>query len=189
MLYYDGATIVVDTLEAASGERIIDVWGSAPDDYYAVTHEGVYHYDGTSWTPIMLDGRQVTVVHGVSATEVYFAGGSSGAPKFGTPPDGSTAARPLDVPQTGFLLRYDGDNYTVLASNMNMSVNDVWAVGSNNVFMAGSSENAFALGHYNGSSVAIGTTASSYAANGIWASGDTAVGVGGNGVVASASGH
>jgi hypothetical protein len=189
MIYYDGETMVVDTLYQASDEQILDLWGSAPDDYYAVTYDGVYHYDGTSWTPIPLDGRQVVAVHGVSATEVYFAGGAGGARDNIATQDSKVASKLADVPRKGFLLRYDGNNYTELASGMSMNVYDVWAVGTNDVFLAGSTGEVFALGHYNGSSVAVGTTAATYSARRLWASGNTAYGVGSHGVVARVNGH
>lgn len=183
MIVADGTTLTVEQIGDDATGSIIDLWASAPDDWYAVTHAGVYHYDGDSWAPLSLDGRIITAVTGVSATEVYFAGGSGrGADKAGTRDGGaSRAGPPVD---SGFLLRYDGSGYTEVASGFDLAPEDIRAVGHNSVYMAGSSGGQFGMAHYNGSRVAVGWTGVTSSARGVWAAGNTAYAVGWNGVIA-----
>jgi len=180
MIHLDGGGIHVDTIAVATTSSIIDLWGSAPDDWYAASYYGVVHYDGNSWTPLPLDGRTIQAIHGVSPTEVYFAGGSGRTPVNGPAQKPSKIAGPIG---RGFLLRWDGNTYTEVAADFDMGVEDIWAVGTNNVFLAGNSSDRFAMGHFNGSGVAIGTNSAAYGAYGIWATGRTAYAVGQNGVV------
>ena len=181
MLYFDGTTMEVQTLGDAATGSIRDLWGSAPDDYYAVVNTGVLHYDGNTWTPIALNGRFVTSVHGVSATEVYFAGGMGRGINSPAKQQSSKVGPPVG---SGFLLRYNGSTYTELATNLDIDPWDVWALGSKNVFMSGSANGQFAIGHYNGSGVAIGTNSATYRAGKLWCTGKTAYAVGPSGVVA-----
>ena len=184
MLYYNGTDLVVEDLGDAGPGPIRDLWGSAPDDYYAVTYDGVLHYDGNTWTPISLGGRSLTSVHGVSATEVYFAGSLGGGVGDRAADDGpSKVAGPEG--DMGFLLRYNGSTITEVATNFKMEPLDVWAVGSKNIFMSGRAGGQFAIGHYNGSGVTIGTNSATYRAGKLWASGNTAYAVGPEGMVVS----
>jgi hypothetical protein len=182
MLYFDGVNLQVETIGEAATGSIRGLWGSAPNDYYAVTYDGVLHYDGNTWTPIPLNGRRVNAVHGVSATEVYFVGGMDGRTDSPDQRRSSKVAEPEGG--SGYLLRYNGSTYTELASNLDIDPWDVWAIGSKNVFMSGSSYGQFAIAHYNGSGVAVGTNSAAYRAGKLWCTGKTAYTVGPSGIVA-----
>ncbi len=60
---------------SASGAGFEAVWGSAANDVYAVARAAVYHYDGTSWSPVAaVPGG--SDVFGTSANDVYILRGT-----------------------------------------------------------------------------------------------------------------
>jgi len=107
-------TTCTKVIVAAGGGELADVWASAPDDIYAVSNAGIYHYDGASWTQ---SHSQLGFSHvwGSGAHDIYAAGGSG-------------------------LWHYDGTNWTQVTaitlpfvySVTGNAANDVYAVATDN---------------------------------------------------------
>ncbi|MCP4246393.1 MAG: hypothetical protein GY778_05020, partial [bacterium] len=145
-----------------------DLWGSASDDYYAVTNSGVLHYDGTEWNTVWMDGYSSMNVHGVSATEVYFLAGEGGiiaAPAA----DPDPIARP-PILGASVLLRYNGSDFSIAASNLGARFFLMWALGSSSVFLAGegSVPSQPVVGHFDGSRITLHEPAAHVWLNDIW---------------------
>jgi hypothetical protein len=146
------------------------LWGSAPNDYYAVVYNGVMHYDGSTWSVAPFGGRQVVDVHGVSGTEVYFLVMGSGV----GPRAASEQPAPRKVGRTpvgSTLMRYDGANLVEVATDIPADLSEVFALGSDNVFMAGFQYNQPAIAHYNGTGVSVKTADVGSGCYSLWATG------------------
>ena len=120
---YDGAAW--SPVAVPTAETIYGLWGSAPDDVFAVGRNGtILHHDGLTWTvqptPTTADLRAVS---GIGPHDVYAAG------------DGST------------LLHYDGVAWTpVVAAEGIENYTAVYAAGVDDVYVAG----AGGVYHYTG---------------------------------------
>ena len=90
ILHYDGETwkgMSTGTIDYTSVElRLEDVWGTGPDDVYALGcfHEGIggclqdtiVHYDGRSWKSVLLsEPYALDHIWGSSSNDVYVVGG------------------------------------------------------------------------------------------------------------------
>lgn len=97
------------------------VWGSAPDDIWAVGLAGVIvHWDGAAWTKVASPvGVALEAVWGTARNDAYAAG------------------------QNGVIIRYDGAVWTIAAAQTAEHLRgvfgwpggDVWAVGGGGVIM------------------------------------------------------
>jgi hypothetical protein len=117
------------------------VWGSSPSDVYAVgtwVSEGeenalITHYDGSAWSKITLDQeiiRNITDVHGTSATDVWASG--------------------YFFPEHGyFILHFDGTNWTEYSVEAEALLTGIWAASPTDVFAVGHGDNSLIL-HYDG---------------------------------------
>jgi hypothetical protein len=132
------------------------LWGSAPDDWYAVLNNrgfnngGVMHFDGARWSPVSLGGFYVKAVHGVSSSEIYFLTGEYDIFMNAPGQDKSSAQAP---PGNTALIRYNPTDGTVTAEYLNARMDALWALGSDNVFFAGGRGLRMVAGHYDGSQV------------------------------------
>lgn len=122
---------------------LMNVWGPAPDDLYAVggspTDGAIVHYDGTSWQPMTL-GVSVPLInwiYGFGASDVWAVG------------------------KAGTILHYDGASWTKvdpaptdqeLWGVWGAAPNDVWAVGGD-----GRTDGAQTIVHYDGTSWSVAT--------------------------------
>lgn len=98
------------------GNYIENLWGLSATDFYAIGFQGISHYDGTSWTPMVLPGETdyPFAMAGRSATDIIATGRWGAIYRF----DGSqwsTARvdsfyhyRSLAITQSGLLFAADG---------------------------------------------------------------------------------
>ena len=136
MLRFDSGVTweLLDTWPSSYGPAR-SLWGSGPNDYYAVVYNGVMHHEGADWSVVPLGGHRVVSVHGVSDTEVYFLATGGHVE--------SAAAKQTDLKKVGrtptgnSLLRYDGTNLVEVARDIPAELSRVYALGSNSVFMSG----------------------------------------------------
>lgn len=65
------------TTSTISGHSIFDLYATSASDAWAVVDDGVYHFDGTSWTRSMTatGGETVLGIWGTSATDLWLFGG------------------------------------------------------------------------------------------------------------------
>ena len=76
-------------------DRLRGIWGSGPDDLFAVGEKGVaLRYDGRSWSriPTGFEDKELRAVFGMSPTEVYAVG------------------------ESGLVLRFDGSGWSQVRS-------------------------------------------------------------------------
>ena len=140
------------------GFLVLNVWGTAPDNVYAVgggrSGGRVAHYNGTDWqVSIVTDSSALWSVWGTSASDVFAVGDFGAIVHYdGTswssmvnPASGPLfdvwAAAPNDVIAVGGggILHYDGTAWTFVDSTATNSW-AVWGTSSTNVHFAGASE-------------------------------------------------
>lgn len=164
---YDGTSWTIeDTWEAAPGYPI-SLWGSARDNYYAVAGEpdrggSLFHYDGTAWRQISLNGNYPFKVHGASASEVYFL----------------TAELPIGGTNT--LVRYKPGDHSTSVTALGANMEHLWVLGPDNVFVAGLRGVYPVVGHFDGSRLLTHTPDADTWINDIWGTGDNTVYLAGN---------
>lgn len=162
MLHYDGAAWGTTTLGPAA--TMVDLWGFAPDDLYAVGGSTLAHFDGASWTQTDLSAvgagiSSVGTVWGTSGTDLWLGGDQSTAAHF----DGTTWTReiagstdnvalwgsaPDDVYIGGVfdVAHYDGAEWTVLEDAFHHRASAIFGFGPDDVWVADDSE----LSHFDG---------------------------------------
>jgi hypothetical protein len=105
----DASSIKTRTLRA--------VWGSAPDDYFAVGDDGaIAHFDGDRWTPSpsKIDDR-LRGVYGSGPRDVYAVGGVG----------------------RGLILRYNGSSWLPFDYNYGEALNSAWTAPGHPLFVGG----------------------------------------------------
>ncbi len=99
-----------------SVESFYAVWGSAPDDVFAVSANGsIIHYDGDHWSSMIHGAGEEYWLHSVWGSgkdDVYAAGASRR------------------------VLHYDGDRWSVMDMGMTF-LNDVWALPDGRAYAVG----------------------------------------------------
>lgn len=122
MLHYDGETWTSSNVP--HGSSAFSIWGSAPDDVYAVTGVDLIHFDGSEWevveTKLPADSYW-TAVSGSGPDDVFITG--SGGPSSSEP----RAAH------------FDGVQWAELEVPVDGTLRDVWSAGSGTAFVVGSS--------------------------------------------------
>ena len=103
---------------AAHDGALLAVWGSGPDDIWAVGGQAdralVMHGDGTRWTPVDVDAPSLLwSVYGLSATDVYAVG------------------------EGGLILHYDGTRWRRIESGTDLLLYGIWASSSDDVWIVG----------------------------------------------------
>jgi hypothetical protein len=58
IVHYDGSSWKSQT--SSSTDNLVGVWGSSPQDVFAVGRSSVLHYDGSQWSHQRLDLREPT---------------------------------------------------------------------------------------------------------------------------------
>lgn len=114
ILHFDGTDWKFEYLGAWM-PILEDIWGSAPDDVFAVGDGGtIIYYDGTSWTP-MTSGtnNQLFGVWGSSSADVYAVG------------------------EMGTILHYDGAAWNPEAPLTTKTLCAVWGSGPKDVYFVG----------------------------------------------------
>ncbi|MBN2571859.1 MAG: hypothetical protein JXA68_06995 [Ignavibacteriales bacterium] len=128
--HYDGSTWKTVYIDKTS-KTLMGVWGSSPNDIFAVGFEGtILHYDGVSWTKMESNTTANLVdVWGFAPNDVY-------------------ACSEMDVPEKTTLLHYDGTEWESILDSMVTepgSISSVWGTSSENVYFTSS------FGFYQGS--------------------------------------
>ena len=144
------------------GNDLYGVWGSGPEDVYAVGLNGtIVYYDGVSWV-VQTSGTTQNLfdIWGSSATDVYAVG---------------------DV-----LLRSDGKGWAVQESGTSRRLNAVWGSGPADVYAVGDGGTIL---HNDGSGWTLQSSGTEKNLNGVWGSGPSDVyAVGDDGTILHKSG-
>ncbi|RPJ61789.1 MAG: hypothetical protein EHM23_05675 [Acidobacteria bacterium] len=135
---------------------LFGVWGSAPDDVFAVGAKGtILHYDGSSWTD--MDPHTGTGFNGVW---------------------GTSSTNVLAVGTGGTVLRFDGSQWTPVSVGTSQTLFSIWGTSASDVFIAGAAGTVL---HFNGTmwtAMSTGTTSDLWA---IWGTSPNDVFAAGNG--------
>ncbi len=97
------------------GNSLRGIWGSGPNDVFAVGDTGtVLHYDGKQWTA-MASGVAVALssVWGTGPRDVYAVGDS------------------------GTIIRYDGSKWSSMPSGTSERLDAIWGSGPDDLFVIG----------------------------------------------------
>ena len=125
----------------ARGGRLSQIWGSSPTDIWVVgSPTGLYHYDGTAWSPVAIAGTPyISYIWGRSATDLWAVGSTA------------TATYPNYI---GTILHYDGTNWSTVSSVSTTDLfRSVWASSGSNVLVgAWSPADVSRVAHYDGTS-------------------------------------
>ena len=179
-------------------EGLLSIWGSSPDDVFAVGEHGtILHYDGSAWTQMDSDAiRDLNGVWGSGPDDVFAVGSASTIIHY----DGTAwsamdsgisggslydvwGSGPNDVfavGSAGTIVHYDGTSWSDMDSGITSKLYGVWGSGSNDVFVVGGDD----IIHYDGTSWSAmdsGTTERLYS---VWGSGpDDVFAVGKDGTI------
>ena len=96
------------------GGSLHGVWGSGPNDVWAVGDAGILHWDGSAWTAVS------------SGTTAYLEGVW-----------GSGANDVWAVGDVGTILHWDGSAWTSASSGTTFALFGVWGSGANDVWAVG----------------------------------------------------
>jgi hypothetical protein len=129
---YDGVTWSPDVIQGG----LDGIWGSGPDDIFAVGSLGnfsvgytafIQRFDGEQWASETLGGGRLGGVWGAAADDVW-AGGN------------------------GVLVHWDGDSWSYVGGPQGMGqVSAMWGAASDDIFAAGKSSGlGGAITHYDG---------------------------------------
>ena len=142
------------SMESPTFVDLYDVWGSAPNNVYAVGGEGVVlHYDGDAWTRVQSvpsiqslngiwgSGADDIFIVGDFGTILHFDGEQWSVQDSGTSERlsdvfGFNATHVYAVGANGTILRYDGSNWIREQSNTEQSLEGVWG-GDNKIWVVG----------------------------------------------------
>lgn len=172
-LRYDGANWSVLQAWSDSQTDLRDVWGSAPDDVYAVGR-GVFRFDGVSWSQVLSAGFS-TGVWGSGAGDVYVVAGLdcfhfdgstwadipiAGQALLMTDVWGSSGDDIFIVGSLGNISHFDGTSWQPMSSGVQGSLDSVWGSGPADVWAVGESS----VVHFDGSGWQVDPAASSFGA-------------------------
>jgi len=114
--HFDGSTW---SLSSAPTDPFFAIWGSGPDDIFAVGDRGmIAHFDGESWS---------RVAHGATEEPLLSVTGSG----------------PRDVYASGdrgLVIRYDGERWTPVPTDVNQQISSIWSAGPDDVYAGASLE-------------------------------------------------
>jgi hypothetical protein len=116
ILHYDGESWTRADASNINTKTLRGVWGSSPDNYWAVGDEGeITHYDGSSWKPgnSQVEDR-LYAIHGTGPNESYAVGGTG----------------------RGLILRYNGSSWIPFDEPAD-SLRTVWTAPGSNLYVGG----------------------------------------------------
>jgi len=141
-----------------AGNMLTGVWGSGPNDVFAVglnfpfavgasLSGKILHYDGASWS-LMLDVPDAFLfgVWGSGPNDVFAVGKAVvidsnwiSPPLFTSGDEILGESEPLDPNWApgGLILHYDGSSWTRMDSGTSVALNGVWGTGPNDVYAVG----------------------------------------------------
>jgi hypothetical protein len=139
------------TIDATpSTQSLFAVWGSGPNDVFAVGEVGeMIHYDGAVWTTMASNTNKR--LHGV----------------WGTGP-----TNVLAVGQNGVIQRYDGTTWSAMTSGVTNILRGVWGSSASNVFVVG---DGGVILRWNGTSWSTMTSTTTKDLHAVWGSSATDV--------------
>jgi len=114
---------------SGTNQTLYDVWGSSPNDVFAVGNEGtIVHYDGTNWSHQNSGTDNLLFSVWGSGSSDVFAGGTRGT-----------------------ILHYDGTSWSLQDSDgLDQNVVDLWGSSPNNFFAASFGTSDHRISHYDG---------------------------------------
>ncbi len=152
VLHYDGEKW--DNVNIAAQGLLDAIWGSSDSDIFIAGDRGIiFHYDGETWTQMESNtGESLRSLWGTGPANV-FAAGKSVIVHW----DGNTW-KPMDVPDVGYydiwgfseddifavgnngvIIRYNGNNWTMMESGTTMLCDEVWGYGNKYLYVVGES--------------------------------------------------
>jgi len=160
ILHFDGTAWRAES--SGTGENLADVWGSDPNNVFAVggsfsvsngtviSSGVILHYDGTGWSSQLHVGDSLHAVWGSSSADVYAIGAN------------------------GILLHYDGLTWTQLTSRTSAQLLGIWGRSPSDIYAVGPADSIW---HYDGKrwtaqlvSWAPGLFFNSWGLSGVWGS-------------------
>jgi alpha-tubulin suppressor-like RCC1 family protein len=121
--YYPSIISVIDgtpvygysfhTMDSGIEETLLSVWGSGPNDVFAVGEGIILHYDGITWSEMPGTSNTFLGVWGSSPDDVFAVGWESA------------------------ILHYNGTAWSEMATDTANDLTDVWGSGPNEVFAVG----------------------------------------------------
>ncbi|MEJ2187091.1 MAG: Ig-like domain-containing protein, partial [Gemmatimonadota bacterium] len=147
------------TFEAEPRAHLYAVWGTSPNDVFAVGQwKTILHYDGTAWSPMEVDTTKICWdfkgVWGAGGDDVFAVG------------------------RCGTIAHYDGTSWTDMSSPTGWNLEGVWGASSDDVYAAGWSGT---LVHYDGASWTVVPTGTDETLVAVWGTSADDVFVVGNG--------
>ncbi len=141
ILHWDGNTWT-PVVNSGTTQQLLSIWGRSPTDIWAVGAGGtIVHYDGTKWT-LQPSGTAATLTGVAGAGAVVWACGDGGV-----------------------MVRHNGFVWQLQANVVNTALNEIFALGVNDVWMVG--DNGTAI-HFDGITWASINTGSAANLTGIW---------------------
>ena len=161
VLHFDGNvwSSMTSTVTTLTG-----VWGTSPTNVYAVGGNGVYHYNGSTWSSVN-STASLQAIWGSSASDIFAVGtagviihyNGSGWSAMTSPTTndltsvwGSSPSNVFAVSPGGNLLQYDGISWTDIKSTANLvpdGLYGIWGSSASDIFAVGSG-----ILHFNGTS-------------------------------------
>ncbi len=96
---------------------------------------------------LSFDGAYLSAVHGVSASRVFFTAGAGGVPVFGNAKGPQGVGPPIGE---SHLIIYDGSGYAKIKTGFSGQISQMWALGTNSVFLVGRGSAPSTILHFNG---------------------------------------
>jgi len=171
-------------METGNTIPLRDIWGSSPEDVFAVGDSGtILHYDGTVWEPdisgttlglkgVWGSSSSDVFAVGSSGTILHYNGSSWSAMSSGTTTNlygiwGSSSSDVFAVGSSGTILHYNGSSWSAMSSGTTTNLYGIWGSSSSDVFAVGSSGTIL---HYNGSSWSAMGSGTTYSLQAVWGS-------------------
>ncbi len=110
----------VDTLQIDPFQYLQGLWGTSPNDVWAVGTAGIWHFDGTSWSQVgHFSGLNLSTIFGISRSDAWI----------GTSPGGT-------------IYRYNGSQWNTFGDYHLQGfslcyINSIWGSSSTNVYAVG----------------------------------------------------
>ena len=145
-------------MNSGTTETLDGIWGSGPDDVFAVGENGVIvHYDGTSWS-IMNSGTTTAYLGSI------WGSGSNNVYAVGAVYDGGDF--------TGVIFHYNGTSWEKISALIMTSPISIWGSGPDDIYVAGGNSDYFfgSIAHYDGRSWSTSSTGSYSPLYSVWGS-------------------